>query len=92
MFIEHSLTEIVSFCERLQMTDPHGTPGQKRVKNVTYGEPKKKTGQTKRKDDDSDNVCIIHGVGHNTKKCWIILQAQKKLKLKKMMNLIRKPC
>ena len=28
-------------------------------------------------------MCIIHGVGHYTKKCWVILQALKKLKLKK---------
>ena len=38
MFIEHSLTDMVSFCERLQMTDPHGISGQKRVKDVTYSE------------------------------------------------------
>jgi hypothetical protein len=44
------------------MTDPNGTPvGQKRVKHVTYGESKKKTGQTKPKDDYFDNVCINHG-------------------------------
>ena len=65
------------------MTDPHGTPGQKRVKDVTYSESENKIRQTKRKADDSEKVCIIHGVGHNTEKCWVILQAQKKLKLKK---------
>ena len=90
MFIEHSLSDMVSFCERLQMTDPHGTPGQKKAKNVTYIESVQKVGQTKRKADNSDNVCIIHGVGHNNKKCWVILKAQKKLKLKKKEEPIKK--
>jgi hypothetical protein len=69
------------------MTDPHGTPaGQKRVKDVTYGESEKKTGQTKRKADNSDNVCIIHGVGHNSEKIWVIKQEHKKLKNKDEPN------
>ena len=87
MFIEHSLSKLVAFCERLHMTDPHGTPvGQKRVKDVTYGESENKTGQTKRKADDSDNACVIHGPGHSSGKCWVIKREQKKLKNKDEPN------
>ena len=73
MFIEHSLTKMVAFCERLHMTDPNGTPvGQKRVTDATYGKSKKKTGQTKAKADDYDNVCVIRGPRHSSGQCWFI--------------------
>ena len=55
--VEHSLTKLVAFYERLHITYPHGSPtGQKRVTDVIYDKSENKNRQNKRKADKSDKV------------------------------------
>ena len=85
--LDHSIAEFVSFCERLELTEPEAEKQSASNKSDSFSRKKRKIGT--HRDQPPEGNCLLHGegCGHSTHECRTLKRHSAVLKKKYAENI-----